>query len=75
MIFMKQNVRKRMFEPERTKQKNEENNTFENQGKLELKTPCRGERFYENPCKLSDKARKRRKNFYSAISLFVGAEG
>jgi hypothetical protein len=48
-----------MFESERTKQKNEENNTFENSGKLELKTPCREGHFCENPCKLSEKARKR----------------
>jgi hypothetical protein len=30
MTLMKQNVRKRMFEFERTKQKSEEKNTFEN---------------------------------------------
>jgi hypothetical protein len=75
MILMKQNVRKRMFEFERTKQKSEENNTFENWGKLELKTPRREEHFCENPCKLSEKARKQWKFFYGASSLFIGARG
>jgi hypothetical protein len=72
---MNQNVRKIVFGFERTKQKSEENNTFENWEKLELKTPCREEHFRENNCKLSEKARKQWKFFYGASSLFIGARG
>jgi hypothetical protein len=63
MTLMNQNVRKRVFEFERTKQKSEKNNTFENWEKLELKTPCREEHFRENPCKLSEKVRMQWKIF------------
>jgi hypothetical protein len=72
---MNQNVWKIVFGFERTKQKSEENNTFENWEKLELKTPCREEHFRENNCKLSEKARKQWKIFYGASSLFIGARG
>jgi hypothetical protein len=52
MILTKQNVRKRMFEFERTKQESKENNTFENRGRLESQTSRHKELFSENACKL-----------------------
>jgi hypothetical protein len=59
MIHAKQNLRKRMFEIERTKYKSKENNNFENRGSLKSQTSCHEEFFRENACKLSKKAAKR----------------
>jgi hypothetical protein len=76
MTFVKQNMQKRMFESIRTKQKNEESNTFENWGKLELEPACREELFYgEKLTNFRRKARNGEKILRCKLSIYRGGGG